>query len=31
MSLRSARMGRGDFGVNAARVRAYIKELREGS
>jgi uncharacterized protein (DUF1499 family) len=27
----SARMGRGDFGVNAARVRAYIKELREGS
>ena len=26
-----SRVGRGDFGVNAARVRAYLKALREAS
>ena len=25
----SARLGRSDFGVNAARVRAYLAELRQ--
>jgi len=25
----SSRLGRSDFGVNAARVRAYLAELRE--
>ena len=27
----SSRIGTGDFGTNAARVRAYLKALREGS